>query len=150
MLEFYKGSENLDIPEEKPKREKKASAHTGEGARNASYARVYNGANTQAEPGYARLFINLGKRDGIFPKQLIGLMNANVHHRIEMGRIDLLTNFSYFEVPEQDAPKHGKPVFVGDNVANEFVGVGKSFVDYRRRDTQMCVESRYHLVSLRP
>ena len=103
MLEFYKGSENLDIPEEKPKREKKATAHTGEGARNASYARVYNGANTQAEPGYARLFINLGKRDGIFPKQLIGLMNANVHHRIEMGRIDLLTNFSYFEVPEQDA-----------------------------------------------
>ena len=103
MLEFYKGSENLDIPEEKPKREKKAAAHTGEGARNASYARVYNGANTQAEPGYARLFINLGKRDGIFPKQLIGLMNANVHHRIEMGRIDLLTNFSYFEVPEQDA-----------------------------------------------
>ncbi len=103
MLDFYKGSENLDIPEEKPKRERKAAAHTGEGARNASYARVYNGANTQAEPGYARLFINLGKRDGIFPKQLIGLLNANVHHRIEVGRIDLLTNFSYFEVPEQDA-----------------------------------------------
>ncbi len=103
MLEFYKGSENLDIPEEKPKRERKAASHTGEGARNASFARVYNGSNTQAEPGYARLFINLGKRDGIFPKQLIGLMNANVHHRIEMGRIDLLTNFSYFEVPEQDA-----------------------------------------------
>lgn len=103
MLEFYKGSENLDIPEERPKREKKTPSHTGEGARNASYARIYNGANTQAEPGYARLFINLGKRDGIFPKQLIGLMNANVHHRIEMGRIDLLTNFSYFEVPEQDA-----------------------------------------------
>jgi ATP-dependent RNA helicase DeaD len=103
MLEFYKGSENLDIPEEKPKRERKAATHTGEGARNASFARVYNGVNTQAELGYARLFINLGKRDGIFPKQLIGLMNANVHHRIEVGRIDLLTNFSYFEVPEQDA-----------------------------------------------
>jgi len=115
MLEFYKGSENLDIPEERPKRElnrghkgeraaRRAGGETfGEGARNASYGRVYDGANTQAEPGFTRLFINLGKRDGIFPKQLIGLMNANVHHRIEMGRIDLLTNFSYFEVPEQDA-----------------------------------------------
>ena len=50
---------------------------------------------------------------------------------------------------EQNAPKHGKPVFVGDDVANELIGIGKSFVDYRRRDTQMCVESRYHLVSLR-
>ena len=101
MLEFYKGSENLDIIEEKPKRERRE--HQTEGARNASYGRVYKGAETQAEAGFARLFINLGKRDGIFPKQLIALMNANVHHRVEMGRIDLLTNFSYFEVPERDA-----------------------------------------------
>lgn len=103
MLEFYKGSENLDIVEERPKRERTGNMHTGEGARNASYGRVYQGADTQAEPGYARLFVNLGKRDGIFPKQLISLMNGLVHHRIEMGRIDLLTNFSYFEVPERDA-----------------------------------------------
>lgn len=103
MLEFYKGSENLDIPEERPKREKKSASERQKEARNASYGRVYDGANTQAEAGYARIFINLGKRDGLFPKQLIALMNANVHHRIEMGRIDLLTNFSYFEVPEQDA-----------------------------------------------
>lgn len=116
MLEFYKGSENLDIIEEKPKRDQNRThkgeraarradgeAFTGEGARNSSYARIYNGADTQAEPGYTRMFINLGKRDGIFPKQLIGLMNSLVHHRIEMGRIDLLTNFSYFEVPERDA-----------------------------------------------
>ena len=116
MLEFYKGSENLDIIEERPKRElnrarkgERAARRAeggetfGEGARSASYGRVYEGANTKAEPGYTRIFINLGKRDGIFPKQLIGLMNANVHHRVEMGRIDLLTNFSYFEVPEQDA-----------------------------------------------
>lgn len=105
MLEFYKGSENLDIIEEKPKRERTDAkrGHNPEGARNASFGRVYNGTDTQAEPGYARMFINLGKRDGIFPKQLIGLMNSLVHHRIDMGRIDLLTNFSYFEVPERDA-----------------------------------------------
>ena len=95
MLEFYKGSENLDIPEERPKRDLNRG-HKGERA-------ARRGENTQAEPGFTRLFINLGKRDGIFPKQLISLMNANVHHRVEMGRIDLLTNFSYFEVPEQDA-----------------------------------------------
>ncbi|MDO4497501.1 MAG: helicase-related protein, partial [Bacteroidales bacterium] len=103
MLEFYKNSENLDIPEERSKRERKERIHTGEGARNASYGRVYKGAETQAEPGFTRLFINLGKRDGLFPKQLISFMNSLVHHRIEMGRIDLLTNFSYFEVPERDA-----------------------------------------------
>ena len=108
MLEFYKGSENLDIIEEKPKRDlnraKKGERATrrGEGDSQNLPAREGRGG-ASAEPGFKRLFINLGKRDGIFPKQLIMLMNANVHHRIEIGRIDLLTNFSYFEVPEQEA-----------------------------------------------
>ena len=99
MLEFYKGSENLDIPEERKPREK-----GGKGldfrARKADLA---DGKSVKAEPGFTRIFINLGKRDGIFPKQLIALMNQHVHHRIEVGRIDLMTNFSFFEVPEKDA-----------------------------------------------
>lgn len=96
MLEFYKGSENLDVPEERPKRERgeRRSGRATSGSQKMVAA---------AEPGYVRLFVNLGKRDGVFPKQLIGLINANVHHRIEIGRIDLLTNFSYVEVPERDA-----------------------------------------------
>lgn len=97
MLEFYKGSENLDIPEERKPREK------GQKREKSARAVPGEGKAVQAEPGFTRIFINLGKRDGIYPKQLISLMNSLVHHRIEMGRIDLLTNFSFFEVPEQDA-----------------------------------------------
>ena len=100
MLEFYKGSENLDIPEERKPREKGAKREKRE---RGAFKDGAEGKAVQAEPGFTRIFINLGKRDGIFPKQLIALMNAHVHHRIEMGRIDLLSNFSFFEVPEQDA-----------------------------------------------
>lgn len=102
MLEFYKGSENLDIPEERKPREKNARGNRADDSRARKNAAV-EGKSVQAEPGYTRIFINLGKRDGIFPKQLIALMNQHVHHRIQMGRIDLLSNFSFFEVPEQDA-----------------------------------------------
>lgn len=102
MLEFYKGSENLDIPEERKPREKNARGNRADDSRARKSAAV-EGKTVQAEPGYTRIFINLGKRDGIFPKQLIALMNQHVHHRIQMGRIDLLSNFSFFEVPEQDA-----------------------------------------------
>ena len=102
MLEFYKGSENLDIPEERKPREKNARGNRADDSRARKSAAV-EGKSVQAEPGYTRIFINLGKRDGIFPKQLIALMNQHVHHRIQMGRIDLLSNFSFFEVPEQDA-----------------------------------------------
>ena len=100
MLEFYKGSENLDIPEERKPRDKGAKREKRE---RGAFKDVAEGKAVKAEPGFTRIFINLGKRDGIFPKQLITLMNAHVHHRIEMGRIDLLANFSFFEVPEQDA-----------------------------------------------
>lgn len=102
MLEFYKGSENLDIPEERKPREKNARGNRADDSRARKSAAI-EGKTVQAEPGYTRIFINLGKRDGIFPKQLIALMNQHVHHRIQMGRIDLLSNFSFFEVPEQDA-----------------------------------------------
>lgn len=101
MLEFYKSSENLDIPEERKLRQKGERPERGD--RSGRKKDAADGKVVQAEPGFTRIFINLGKRDGIFPKQLISFMNSLVHHRIEMGRIDLLTNFSFFEVPEQDA-----------------------------------------------
>ena len=43
------------------------------------------------------------KRDSFFPSDLIGLLNSNTRGRIELGRIDLMQNFSFFEVPEKEA-----------------------------------------------
>ena len=56
--------------------------------------------NRRAEPGYTRFFINLGKNDNLFPNELIGLINSHVRGRVEIGRIDLMRNFSFFEVEE--------------------------------------------------
>lgn len=53
------------------------------------------------EEGYSRLFINLGKADNLKPKDIMGLINHNVHGRIDIGRIDLKKTFSFFEVPEE-------------------------------------------------
>ena len=58
----------------------------------------------KAEQGYARFFVNRGKRDGFYAPQVIDMVNRHVRHeRIEMGRIDLMQNFSFFEVPERQA-----------------------------------------------
>jgi len=58
----------------------------------------------KAEKGYVRFFVNRGKRDGFYAAQIIDLVNRHVRHeRIEMGRIDLMQNFSFFEVPEKQA-----------------------------------------------
>ena len=59
----------------------------------------------KAQPGYRRLFINLGKRDGFYPGVLMQTLNRYVGGRQEVGHIDLLDTISYFEVPEKDARK---------------------------------------------
>lgn len=105
MIEYYEDSTELDIPEERTKRErgsKRERNGSGKGDFGPRGGFADKGDHTP-EPGYARIFVNLGKRDGINPRAIIALMNANVHHRIEMGRIDLMTNFSFFEVPEKEA-----------------------------------------------
>ena len=59
----------------------------------------------KAQDGYHRLFINLGKRDGFYPGELMQTLNRYVGGRQEVGHIDLLDTISYFEVPEKDAKK---------------------------------------------
>ncbi len=65
------------------------------------------GANKTSE-GYRKLFINLGKKDGFYPGELMQFLNKNVHGHVEVGHIDLLTTMSYFEVPEEDAERVAK------------------------------------------
>jgi ATP-dependent RNA helicase DeaD len=61
------------------------------------------GTGRGSEAGYARLFINLGKMDGLAPQNVIGLLNDNVSgHKVDIGKIDLMKSFSFFEVKEAD------------------------------------------------
>lgn len=57
----------------------------------------------KAEEGYTRLFINLGKRDNFYAREIINLVNRYVKGKVTIGRIDLTTNCSFFEVPEDQA-----------------------------------------------
>jgi ATP-dependent RNA helicase DeaD len=59
----------------------------------------------KTEAGYRRLFINLGKKDGFYPGELMQFLNKNVRGHVEVGHIDLLQTQSYFEVPEDDAQR---------------------------------------------
>ena len=60
---------------------------------------------TPTSEGYRKLFINLGKKDGFYPGELMQFLNKNVRGHVEVGHIDLLQTMSYFEVPEEDAER---------------------------------------------
>ncbi len=51
------------------------------------------------EAGYERFFINVGRRDGMNPVRLMGLVNEQLNgSKPDFGKIDLQNNFSFFEV----------------------------------------------------
>jgi ATP-dependent RNA helicase DeaD len=60
---------------------------------------------TPTSKGMRKLFINLGKKDGFYPGELMQFLNKNVRGHVAVGHIDLLTTMSYFEVPEEDAER---------------------------------------------
>lgn len=77
----------------------------------------------EAEEGFARFYISAGSKDNLDPARLIGLINESTRNRnIEVGKIDILRKFSFFEVDknyEDEIPKafkrirlDGKPVTV--------------------------------------
>ena len=55
------------------------------------------------EEGFTKVFINIGKMDGVTPKNLLGIINDCVEGKAEIGRIDLFTRYSLFDVAEASA-----------------------------------------------
>lgn len=63
--------------------------------------RERGGRDTVAEAGYTRLFINIGKLDHLHVGEFMGFINrCAAGKRIDIGRIDLMKSFSFFEVPD--------------------------------------------------
>ncbi len=81
-----------------------------------------------AEEGYARLFLNVGKIDGMYAREIIGMINNNVKGgaKVEIGRIDLMKNFSFVEVAEEDADRVIKALKHGVTVKGRSVVADRS------------------------
>ena len=118
FLDYYRDREEIGTPTDSRERNTRDSRERG---------------SRKAAPGFTRLFINLGKMDSFFPSELISLLNSNTRGRIELGRIDLMKNFSFFEVEEKEAQNvvkalnranwNGRKVSV--EVAGEEAGEGR-------------------------
>ena len=98
LLEYYKDAPVLDIPVAEKKGDKKGNR------KDPREFTLDEKDRRTAEKGYERIYINLGKADGFFPPNLIDLINQNTKgSRINLGRIDLLSKYSLFDVNKGDA-----------------------------------------------
>ena len=97
FLAYYADAPEIEQPSEKGKGEsRRRDDKKGNGKERQRGPR-------QAEQGYRRLFVNLGKAHGFYPGEVMQLLNKYVEGRQQVGHIDLMPQFSYIEVPEGDA-----------------------------------------------
>lgn len=58
------------------------------------------------DENFTRFYINIGKMDGLNPLKLMGLINENLKKRdVEIGQIEILKSFSFFEIDKAYADK---------------------------------------------
>ncbi|MBQ8098924.1 MAG: DEAD/DEAH box helicase [Bacteroidaceae bacterium] len=89
FLEYYANAPEIEEPEETASRSKAGSKKKG--------------AKGQAQEGFVRFFFGAGKRDGFQAREVIGVINRYTKEAIEIGKIDIMQHFSFFEVPESEA-----------------------------------------------
>ncbi len=100
FLEYYMNAEEIESLDAEKKKERKSEERGKRKDRGTNKEK----RDRVAEKGYTRIFITLGKKDGIAPTKIIELINRNTKgERVEVGRIDLMQNFSFFEVIESQA-----------------------------------------------
>ena len=98
FVNYYAQEQPIEAPSASPK---------GESGRKGNSNRVESsplgGRRGGPEAGYTRLFLNFGKKDHFYARDVINLVNRYVKGRVDIGHIELADRFSLFEVPEADA-----------------------------------------------
>lgn len=115
LLDYYKDAKDLNPPEED--RGRRSRSDRGDNKRGDNKR---SEGRKPTEAGFTRFHINLGYKDSLTPRDLIGLINRCTHKRhMEIGKIELMNSSSFFEVDQKYAL----------DVAAGFVGV-----EYNRRN----------------
>ncbi len=93
FLDYYKEAPDLNI---NARKSAKGSSDSGRGQR--------KGRAGKYDDNFTRLFLNLGRKDGLEAKNIIGLVNDKTNNRdINIGDIDIKDNFTFFEVSQDFA-----------------------------------------------
>jgi ATP-dependent RNA helicase DeaD len=135
LLAYYRDMPNIDLDDKEigSKRDRKERREREE--RRAGNRE--NKDRREGEPGFERLMINIGKASGFFPGNLMELVNRNVNGaKPEIGRIDLMPDYTLFDVKKSDARRVLDALrhtdFFGQKVRAEIAQEGKDYSGKRR------------------
>ena len=144
LLDYYKDAPKLDIVTEKKSKEKGSKKRSGNGAEMSQEEKD----RRTGEPGYDRVYINVGKADGFFASDLISLINENVHgNRVDVGRIDLMPGYSLFDVRKGEGQRVASALrnsdFYGKRLYSEIADISKDYAAENRSKTGVKHASKF-------
>ncbi len=102
FLEYYKNAPDLNVVAS----DREASYFETRERKSGKRREIRVSRNTSNHPrnreiSFSRFFINMGTKDSLNPARMIGMINEHSRLRnIEIGKIDILRNFSFFEVDQ--------------------------------------------------
>jgi ATP-dependent RNA helicase DeaD len=100
FLNYYKNAPEIVQPTGREKSNEEGFQKKSRGERRSSGSKF----SGEAEAGYTRMFINIGKMDRLTPRSFMGFLNrVSRGQNFRVGRIDLMKTYSFFEVPTEQA-----------------------------------------------
>ena len=137
LLDYYKDARDIDIPDTKEGRRAKNGKERPR--RDRAFADADKDRRT-ADAGMARIYVNAGKAQGFYAGNLITMINRGTRdQRVDVGRIDLLTDYTFFDVADKDAATVVKALrgadFFGQVLYSEVAEADKDYADASRRKT---------------
>ncbi len=105
LLEYYRDMPDIDLNADAKKERGERGERSDRKGRGERRERGDKDRRT-AEDGFERLMVNIGKAAGFFPGNLMELINRSVvGSKPEIGRIDLMPEYTLFDVRKKDARK---------------------------------------------
>lgn len=111
LLDYYRDMPDIDLNasakgDRKSKGDREEKGDKGDRKRKKGGRENGDKDRRTAEEGFERLMVNIGKAAGFFPGNLMELVNRSViGAKPEIGRIDLLPEYTLFDVRKKDARK---------------------------------------------
>ncbi len=116
FLAYYKNARDVNVSSSPRERNDRRDKRDGDGKRSRD-------DRDQRNENFTRLYISAGSRDDLTPARLMGMINEGLDSSdAEVGKIDIMRNFSFFEIDkskEADLVKalngsdfDGKPLLV--------------------------------------
>ena len=104
LFKYYRDAQQLRSGDERPSREGADHKRNDRSSddRSDSDSRASRDRKSQKPRDVVRMFVNIGRLDGINPQKLMALISREGGHNIPIGRVEIMRKYAFFDIASSD------------------------------------------------